>query len=146
MALLYQGCLEVGYYPKAFRIAEVSIILKASKDPSSVRAYRLIALLSCLGKGLERLVTRRMSYLAVRQKILSPQHFGALPKRSALDLVACTTHDIELALRKGKEASMLIIDVQGAFDAVLPNRLVKRLREQGWLTQLVRWVRHFVTG
>lgn len=87
-----------------------------------------------------------MSYLAVRQKILSPQHFGALPKRSALDLVACATHDIELALRKGKEASMLIMDVQGAFDAVLPNRLVKRLREQGWPTQLVRWVRHFVTG
>ncbi|EKG09163.1 Reverse transcriptase [Macrophomina phaseolina MS6] len=141
---LYQGCLQQGYHPKAFRTAEVAIIPKAERDPSSVRAYRPIALLSCLGKGLERLVARRMSYLAVKLNILSPQHFGALPQRSALDLAACAAHDVEQALLK-HEASMLMMDVQGAFDAVLPNRLIKRLREQGWPERVVRWTQEFVT-
>ncbi|EDN98166.1 hypothetical protein SS1G_13023 [Sclerotinia sclerotiorum 1980 UF-70] len=35
------------------------------------------------------------------------------------------------------------MDVKGAFDAVLPGRLVNRLREQGWPNNLVRWVQSF---
>ncbi|XP_044716517.1 reverse transcriptase (RNA-dependent DNA polymerase) domain-containing protein [Hirsutella rhossiliensis] len=31
------------------------------------------------------------------------------------------------------------MDIQGAFDTVLRNRLLLRLREQGWPTNLVRW-------
>lgn len=72
VAALYQGFLQQGYHPEAFRTAEVAIIPKAGRDPSSVRAYQPIALLSCLGKGLERLVARKMSYLAVKLNLLSP--------------------------------------------------------------------------
>ncbi len=38
---------------------------------------------------------------------------------------------------------MLTLDVQGAFDAVLSGRLIGRLREQGWPTNVVRWVTSF---
>ena len=38
---------------------------------------------------------------------------------------------------------MLTLDVQGAFDAVLPGRLIERLREQGWPTNVVHWVASF---
>lgn len=57
----------------------------------------------------------------------------------------CAAHDIESAFRENKVASLLLMDVQGAFDAVLPNRLVRRLREQGWPSNLVHWVQHFIT-
>lgn len=143
---LYESCLTVGYHPTVFRTAEVSMIPKVGKtDYTSYRAYRPIALLSCISKGLERLIAKRMATTAVNRAILNPQHFGALPKRSAVDLTTCLTHDIEGALNSGKEATLLTMDVQGAFDAVLPNRLAKRLREQGWPDTLVRWVLHFVT-
>lgn len=138
IAKLYEGCLRQGYHPHAFRTAEVAITPKTGRDPSTARAYRPIALLSCLGKGLERLVAKRMSVLTVTCKLLSPQHFGALLKRSALDLAACITHDIEQALQQGRAAAFLTIDVQGAFDAVLPSRLVRRLREQGWPEHVTR--------
>ncbi|KAI0990932.1 hypothetical protein K3495_g17255, partial [Podosphaera aphanis] len=112
---------------------------------SSPRSYRPIALLSVLGKGLERVVARRMSWIAIRIKVLATQHFGALPLRSSVDLTTCLTHDVEAALAKGLTASVATLDIKGAFDTVLPGRLVKRLREQGWPPNLCNWIGSFAT-
>lgn len=143
---LFQACLQTGYHPSCFRTAILAILSKPNKaDTSSPRSYRPIALLSVLGKGLERLIAKRMSWIAIKHNILSPQQFGALPLRSSVDLTTCLTHDIETALNQGLTASVLTLDVKGAFDAVLPGRLVKRLREQGWPRHLCAWVASFVT-
>jgi hypothetical protein len=66
------------------------------------------------------------------RNILSPQHGGALPKRSAIDLVALFTYNVEHAWATGKQVTMITIDVQGAFDALLKNRLLQRIGKQGW--------------
>lgn len=68
-----------------------------------------------------------------------------MPKRSAVDLASALIHDIEEALDRGLEASLLTMDVQGAFDSVLRNRLARRLLEQGWPVNLVRWALDFIT-
>ena len=104
-----------------------------------------LTLLSCLGKGLERIIARRMATLSIRESLLNPQQFGALPKRSAVDLAACVTHDVERAFAEHKVASLLTMDVSGAFNAVLRGRLILRLRQQGWHESLVRWVDAFMT-
>jgi hypothetical protein len=144
---LFQDCLRIGYHPKCFRQAILAIIQKPNKaDRSSPRSYRPIALLSVLGKGLERLLARNMAWVAVTHQVLASQQFGALPLRSAVDLTTCLTHDIEDALNRRQTASLLTLDVKGAFDAVLPGRLVRRLREQGWPNNLVRWVASFATS
>ncbi|ODM23603.1 hypothetical protein SI65_01192 [Aspergillus cristatus] len=75
--------------------------------------------------------------------VLHPQQFGALPLRSATDLTAALVHDFEEAWARGLKASMLTLDVQGAFDAVLPGRLIGRLRDQGWPINVVHWVASF---
>ena len=131
--LLFQGCLRLGHHPTCFRQVILAIIQKPNKaDRSSPRAYRPIALLSVLGKGLERLIARNMAWIAVTYKVLASQQFGALPLCSAVDLTTCLTHDVEEALNQGHITSLLTLDVKGAFDTVLPGRLVRRLREQGW--------------
>ena len=144
---LFQKCLLLGHHPACFRTAILVILSKNNKpDKTSPRAYRPIALLSVLGKGLERLLARRMSWLAIEAKILAKQQFGALPLRSAVDLTTCLTHDVETALNQGLVASLLILDIKGAFDSVLIGRLVRRLREQGWPDPLVRWVASFASN
>ncbi|HQT72233.1 MAG TPA: reverse transcriptase domain-containing protein, partial [Thiobacillus sp.] len=91
-----------------FKEAEVVMIEKPGKrDLSKTRAWRPISLLSCLGKGLERLIARRLAWASIRYGILHPQQIGALPKRSAVDLVAALVHDIETALANGQVATLV---------------------------------------
>ncbi|KAF7557551.1 hypothetical protein G7Z17_g571 [Cylindrodendrum hubeiense] len=143
---LYERCLCLGHHPKAFKGAEVIMIPKPGKrDLSSPRAWRPISLLSCLGKGLERLIARRLAFIAIDRKVLHKNQAGALTKRSAVDLVAALIHDIESALARGLVVTLVTMDIQGAFDTVLRNRLLQRLRQQGWPELLVRWMASFMT-
>ncbi|CCU75114.1 endonuclease/reverse transcriptase [Blumeria hordei DH14] len=90
--------------------------------------------------SLERLIARRLSWIAIRHKIVASQHFVALPLRSAIDLTTCLVYDIEKALKSKLTASIVTLDMKCAFDGVLPGLLVHRLRDQGWPDNLVRWV------
>lgn len=108
--------------------------------------YRLIALLSVLGKGLEHLLAKRMAWVAITHKILHPQQFGALPGHSATDLAACLIHDVEDAWAWSCKASMLTLDIKGAFDAVLPGHLTQHLWDQGWPAKIVNWVSSFINS
>ena len=112
---------------------------------TSPKAWRPIALLSCLSKGLERLIARRLARIAIQHKVLSSQHFGALPKRGAVDLVAALVHDIETALASGKTASLLTMDIQGAFNMVQADRLWTKLIQQGWPPNIADWARSFAS-
>jgi hypothetical protein len=56
--------------------------------------------------------------------VLSGQHRGALPKRSAIDLVASFIHNVEKAIVEGQQVTIVTLDVQGAFNALLANRLL----------------------
>ncbi|QSZ33338.1 hypothetical protein DSL72_002926 [Monilinia vaccinii-corymbosi] len=141
----FQKCLELAHFPTEWKLAEVVMLLKAGKkDKSLVRSWRPIALLSCIGKGLERLVARRISWAAIHHGVISPQHGGALPKRSAVDLAVSFVYDTESAFAQEKEVTLVILDVQGAFDALLPRRLLDRMRNQGWPLELLRLIRSFL--
>ncbi|OAQ63773.1 endonuclease/reverse transcriptase [Purpureocillium lilacinum] len=143
---LYEGCLRLGHHPQPFREAEVVMIAKPGRrNLSTARAWRPISLLSCLGKGLERLIARRLAWASIHYGVLHPQQAGALPKRSAVDLVAALVHDIEEAFARGQVATLVTMDIQGAFDTVLRNRLILRLRQQGWPEHLARWAGSFMS-
>ncbi|KAI0998159.1 hypothetical protein K3495_g10032 [Podosphaera aphanis] len=113
---------------------------------TNLGTWRPIALLSCLGKGLERPPAKRMAHLAMTYDVVGSQQFGALPKRSATDLVSCVVHDIGEARAVGWAEIFVTLDVQGAFDAVLHNRLIRRMREQGWPDQILRWTSSFLAN
>lgn len=144
---LYQRCLELGHFPAPWKKAEVAMLPKTGKkDRSSVRSWRPIALLSCIGKGLERLVARRIAWAIHDNGLLSCTHGGALPKRSATDLVCALAHDIEQALARGEEVTLVACDVQGAFDALLHRRLIRKMRSLGFSKMLLRFVINFLSG
>jgi ribonuclease HI len=145
---LFEKCLRLSHFPACWKGAEVAMIPKVGpgKDPSSVRSWRPIALLSCISKGFERVLAKRLAWTALTHNIFSKQHAGALPKRSAMDLVVSLTHDLELALQQGKCATLVTLDVQGAFDALLPNRLLRRMQTQGWPATTICLIKSFLTG
>ncbi|KAI1842570.1 hypothetical protein JX266_011183 [Neoarthrinium moseri] len=114
---LFQAFISNGHYPAPFKATEVVIIPKpGKKEYSDPGTYRPTSLLSCLGKGLERLLARRMAWTVIQSGILAPQHFKALPKRPPTDLVMALILDIEQALNQGLVATLVTANVKRAFD------------------------------
>jgi ribonuclease HI len=143
----YNKCLESAYFPTAWKRAEVVMIPKPNKkDLSQVRSWRPIALISCVSKGFERLLARRMSTAAIQCGVVSERQAGALPGRAATDLVAAFVHDAEWALAMRRVASIALVDVQGAFDALLWRRLLARMRKQGWPLPILQLTQSFLSG
>ncbi|OJD23222.1 DNA replication complex GINS protein psf3, partial [Blastomyces percursus] len=130
---LFQNCIDQEIHPQAFKEAE--------RDRTLPTSYRPIALLSCLGKGLERLLAKRLSYLAIRYQILGKDQCSAVQRRSATDLTTALACDVQELWNQKRLAGIITLDVKGAFDGVLRNRLVTRLREQGWPTCVTNWVK-----
>lgn len=62
---LVEAVFRVGHYPRVFRHASVTLIPKPGRaDLTLAGNWRPISLLSCIGKGLERLLATRMARLA----------------------------------------------------------------------------------
>lgn len=121
---------EVGYHPQVFKTATLCALPKPGKRSRSLPCfYRLIALLFCLGKALERIVSRRLSHMALKYKSFSPFHFGATPHRSAVNAAATLTHNIEKAFFDKEIMNAIAFDIKKACDRVTDRRLVQRLWE-----------------
>jgi hypothetical protein len=75
---LFNHCLRANHFPHPWKYAEVAMLPKVGKkDRTSVRSWRPIALLSCISKGLERIIACRIAWTALTHSVLSPQHGGA---------------------------------------------------------------------
>ena len=62
LTYLFNVYFQVGYYLKEFKKVNIVMLKKPKKDDySAPKAYRLIVLLSTLGKALESVVVKRLS-------------------------------------------------------------------------------------
>ncbi len=124
----FQQWLEEGYHPLVFKNAILCALPKSGKHCRALPgSYRLIAFLSCLGKGLERIVAKRLNNIALRLQLTSSLNFDAIAKRSTLDAAATLTHDIEKSFQKQEILTTLAFDIKRAFDRVIDYRLIQRL-------------------
>jgi ribonuclease HI len=144
---LYSALLNIGYHPKCWRQATGAILKKQGKPDYSVpKAYRVIALLNCLGKVSERILAQRLSYLAETTSLLHPSQIGGRLKKSAIDAALLLTNKVEENRRLKRYTSALFLDIKGAFDHVSKNRLLTTLQSLRLPASLIRWVASFLSN
>ena len=116
---LYPALIEHGYHPLCWRQATGAILKKQNKpDYTAPKAYRIIALLNCLGKISEKIIATRLAYLAETTNLLHNEQMGGRRYRAAIDAVLCLLHDITKANNNKNIRTILFFDVKGAFDHV----------------------------
>jgi hypothetical protein len=144
---IFQACLDQGIHPTRWKEATTVMLRKSGKDDhTNPSAYRPIALLNTLGKALESIVAKRLRYLSEKHSLLPDVQMGARGQRStdtALDLFTEQVYTI-WAGDKPRVASMLSLDVAGAFDNVSHARLIHNLRKRRVPNTLVRWIEDFL--
>ena len=144
---LFQACLDAGYHPRRFKEAKTVILRKPAKpDYSEVKAYRPIALLCTLGKALEMMVSKVLSDCAEANNLLPEQQMGARRGRSTETALEGLVDSIATTWSHGKKyvASLLSLDVAGAFDKVNHQRLLHNLRAKRVPRFIVNWTKSFL--
>jgi hypothetical protein len=143
---LVQGCIRTGYHPCTWKTAKGILLRKQGKPTYSVaKAYRVISLLSCLGKVVERAVATWIASYCESKDIFHRGQFGCRRARGTSDALAQLVAKVENAWGQKRVALALLLDVKGAFDRVNKQKLIGRMIQVGIAGNIVRWVDSFLS-
>ncbi len=138
--------IQLGYHPREWKKARGILLEKGGKrDLGLVRSYRVISLLNCMGKVVEKVVAQELSQYCEEYSKLDPGQMGGQKERSAIDAVVTLVHMVQEKWEEKKLAAALFMDVKGAFDHVSKGQLLTRMIELGVDGDLVTWTGSFLT-
>ncbi|TFY80336.1 hypothetical protein EWM64_g3674 [Hericium alpestre] len=116
---LFNACLRLGHWPKQFKESVTVVIPKPGKpDYSVLKAYCPIVLLSCMGKLMEKVLTKRFQFEATKHLLLHPSQFGGAMARSMEDAGELLVHHILALHAKGFVTSCLTMDIAQCFPSI----------------------------
>ena len=131
LAKLFHKCLQLAHHPLPFKDS-ITVVLRKPQRPTYTvaKAYRPIALLNTMGKLLEWIVADRISSAAETHSLLPQAQMGARRNRSAASALELLTEQIHTVWAQDKNlvASILSLDITGAYDHVSHHRLLHNLR------------------
>ena len=144
---IYQAILNLGIYYDPWKDFTTVVLRKPGKSSYEVpKAYRPIALLSCLAKVLTSIVAETISNLVETHQLLPKTHFGGRPGRTTTDAIHYLIHKVKSAWRNDQVASVLFLDVEGAFPNAVTDRLIHNLKRRRIPTKLVEFVAQLLTN
>ena len=124
---IINACLEIRYFPKMWKIAQVIMIPKLKGDSSDCASYRPISLLPVMSKLFEKIILKQLDpYIS---KIIPNHQFGFRNKHSTIDQVHRIVDIINKALEDGNVCSAIFFDVSKAFDKVWHEGLIFKMRK-----------------
>lgn len=146
IAGIFTASVKLAYHPKQWRRAKIVVLRKPGKpDYSNPGAYRPISLLNTLGKLLEAVVARRLSYLAEKHSLLPDTQFGGRPGRTTEQALLVLSSAIDRAWYKCRVVTLIAFDLKGAFNGVNKISLDARLRVKGIPTVARKWIASFMS-
>lgn len=121
---LVQQAIRLQYHPRSWRHAKGILMEKPNKrDRTLVKSYRVISLLNCLGKVVEKSVAEKLSQFCEVKGKLHKGQMGGRKHRSAIDAAALIIHRVYEAWESKQVAGALLMDVKGAFNHVSRAKL-----------------------
>jgi hypothetical protein len=142
------------YHPKCFKEA-TGIILKKSqitkspyKNYALPKAYKIISLLNCLAKVIEKIVTRRLAIMAEFKTLLYIHQIGGRRQKSAINAVIILIQKVQANWRTRKKnsiTSVLALDVKNAYLTVRAAPFAKICIQLKFPTELIKWFISFIS-
>jgi hypothetical protein len=89
MVAIVQGCIRLGHHPRVWKTAKGILLRKQGKPSYAIaKAYRVISLLSCLGKVVEKVAAIWIASYCEINGVFYRGQFGCRHGRSTADAVA----------------------------------------------------------
>ena len=147
LTAIYKASFLLGYTPKSWRNAKVIFLPKPGKDDYTVpRSFRPITLSNVMLKIMERVVQRDLEETCFRQEPLHTDQHTFRVGRGTDTALSRLVDTVEGAMSKKEYALGVFLDIQGAFDNVIPSRVLDGLASRGVPPPYIRWYQHYLLG
>ena len=115
-------------------------------DYANPGAWRPLRYSAQWAKIIEAVAAQQLRRLAEQYNMLPAQQMGARQNRSTMTALDLLVNQVHTIWESGDYvASLLSLDIVGAFDRVVRKRLAHVLRAKGIPSELVEWVQGFMT-
>ena len=112
-------CINLGYWPKYFKISTTVIIPKPNKmSYNNPKAFHPIVLLNTLGKLIEKVIAERIQFTVASNDFIHPSQLGGLKFKSTSNAGIALTHIIQSGWSKGRSTSTLVFDISQFFPSL----------------------------
>ena len=141
---LYNRLLNQNHFPKIYKYSHVIPLFKKGERflPSN---YRPVALLSNLGKGMERIIFKRIFNFLSDNNLLYKYQSGFVPGHSTTHQLIDIYHHICQAFDHNQFSCMVFLDISKAFDRVWHAGLLYKLEQHGISGDLLRWISSYLS-
>ena len=140
MTAMFKASYLLGYMPNKWRKATVIFIPKpGKKDYSLVRSFRPITLSNFIVKAMERIILWHLTETTLKDNPLNENQHAFRKGKSTETALSNMAENIESALVKGEYALGVFLDIQGAFDNITTDSIVRGMRRKGTSEHLVKW-------
>ena len=147
LVFLFNLSLQTGHVPTIWKRWNTMPIPKRDKDHSTTSGYRPIALLSCVGKVMEKIMSQRLVWHLTRNHLIDRNQAGFQSQHNTYELLLRITESINEAMENNSVLYSLFLDITSAYDSVWRDGLRYKLHKQCNVTGSVyRWIDSFLTG
>lgn len=143
---IYNEVWNSANIPSDWKTATIIPLLKPNKPKDDPKSYRPVSLTSCLGKTLERMVNKRISYHLEETKSLPDCFSGFRPGRCTADAIGDITSSLEEARENGDSAVIILLDIKSAFDSIPHKTIIRALRRLGIDGKPLKYIQAFLEG
>ena len=125
--------------PLQWKASHIIPILKPSKTQAELSSYRPVSLTSVIGKIMERIISKRLSWHCNKYNIISPLQSGFTEKRSVIDNIAILDTDIHKAIVSNNYVLAIFLDIEKAFDSVRSDIITNKLVNYGFSGSILQY-------
>ncbi|KAL1447787.1 hypothetical protein WDU94_010908 [Cyamophila willieti] len=144
LTAVFNACFRLGYFPSAWKHAEVIVLCKPNKPKNSVGSYRPISLLPCLSKLFERVIHTRLKSIMEDWNVLPTFQFGFREGHSTIYQMMRFSEFVNTKFEERAEVLAVFLDLQAAFDKVWHAGLIYKIKKLNFPAYIVDIIRSFL--
>ena len=145
LAIIMNRSLSEGRFPEVWKRSLVMPLYKKG-DKTAPNNYRLISLLSNVGKSMERVMFKHMYNHLYSNDLIYKYLAGFLSGHSATYQLLDIHYHICQAFENKQHACMVFCDISKAFDRVWHRGLLFNLRQNGIKGHILEWITDYLSS
>ncbi|GAB0208405.1 mitochondrial enolase superfamily member 1 [Grus japonensis] len=145
LSIIFERSWRTGEVPEDWRKANVTPVFKKGRkeDPGN---YRPVSLTSIPGKVMEQLILGAINKHVEEKKVIGSGQHGFTKGKSCLTNVIAFYDGMTSWVDEGRAVDVVYLNFSKAFDTVLHNIFLRKLRKCGLDEWTVRWVENWLNG